>query len=93
MKSVNSDEGYNEVQTNKEKLITSIRLNKDIPRQSVIETYIGMCVVNLHKVKPKQGSSKFFDSVFIPGLDSIYGVNLDRFDYWDFGTLSQYFTI
>lgn len=88
---VNSNEGYNQILTNKESLFEGIKLNKELGRDKSIETYIGSSIVKLSALKPVQGLSKFFDSVANPQERSYLCINVDECTYWDFGTLKQYY--
>lgn len=53
-------------------------------------TYSGVSVVNLEKLRPVNGKTKFFDSVANFKEQEVYVVKPSSFEYWDFGTTTRY---
>jgi mannose-1-phosphate guanylyltransferase len=87
---VNSNDGYNELQVDEHRFVIGIRKNKDIPRDSKIETYTGISWIDLSQLKPQSGVSSFFESVCPFKEKRIPTVILNQIDYWDFGTINRY---
>jgi len=87
---VNSSLGYNALELGPDRQVKGITQNKDLPSNSVIETYTGNSVVDLGQLDKVSGVSKFFDSVCPFKSKPIPTVLLDKIDYWDFGTLQRY---
>jgi mannose-1-phosphate guanylyltransferase len=86
---VNSNEMYNALKIENNKLSGIIK-NSVIPRNSEIETYTGMSLVNLNKLTQTSGESKFFNSVAKFNLKTEV-ICIKSFEYWDFGTTQRYY--
>jgi len=87
---VDSLHGYNALEINRDRKVTNIRLNKEIKNPGLIETYTGISIINLKKIKETEGPSKFFESVCDFTKDEVFCFNLKDKDYWDFGTINRY---
>lgn len=81
------DSGYNELSLENNLLV-------DIKKNDSGEdyyTYSGSSIINLSKLDPSSGESKFFDTVANYKNKSVYVYNHNSLDYWDFGTTGRYF--
>lgn len=87
---VDSSLGYNALDINPERMVTSITKNKDIPAGKTVETYTGISFVDLGQLEKIPGVSAFFDSVCPFTKKQIPAILLEKVDYWDFGTLKRY---
>lgn len=87
---VNSSLGYNALSCDGNRRLTGIVKNQDLPQNSSIETYTGNALVDLGKLKPVKGVSKFFESVCNFADREVATILLENVDYWDFGTLPRY---
>lgn len=87
---VNSTQGYNALELNEKRELKGITKNKDLPKDSVIETYTGISYIDLAQLDPVAGVSAFFDSVCPFKKKTIPAILLDNVDYWDFGTFKRY---
>lgn len=87
---VNSTDGYNALELDGAGKVKGIVKNHDIPKDTVIQTYTGISLIDLTKLKRVSGVSKFFDSVcpLIPAVGR--SILLENIDYWDFGTVRRY---
>lgn len=86
---VNSNQLYNGLEINNGQLVSVIP-NQEIERDKQILTYTGMAFINLSKLNPAQGPSKFFDTVANPRNSNTFCFNILQSPYWDFGTLKRY---
>jgi NDP-sugar pyrophosphorylase family protein len=87
---VNSSLGYNALEVGSDRLIKGIKQNKDIPSDTVIETYTGISIIDLTKLDKIDGKSSFFESVCPLKKVSTPAILLKNIDYWDFGTVKRY---
>lgn len=86
---VNSSDLYNGLNVRGGKL-EEITPNRAIPRDIPIQTYTGMSLINLDRLKPVEGESRFFESVANPKRSEVVVENIESSPYWDFGTLKRY---
>lgn len=86
---VNSSQGYNELVTQGD-LLVNIRPNHEISLSQEILTYSGSALINLDKLIPKSGPSKFFETVCSFDKNNKC-IDLSCLPYWDFGTKERYF--
>ncbi|OUR92887.1 hypothetical protein A9Q84_20460 [Halobacteriovorax marinus] len=84
---VSHDSGYNELILENNQLI---EITKHDSKEDYF-TYSGSSIINLSKLIPVSGESKFFDSVAKYKDQSVYVYNHDELEYWDFGTAERYF--
>jgi NDP-sugar pyrophosphorylase family protein len=87
---VNSSLGYNALEIGANRVMKGIVKNKDIPANSVVETYTGISLVDLSQLEKTPGVSPFFESVCPYQKKEIPCVLLENLDYWDFGTVKRY---
>jgi NDP-sugar pyrophosphorylase family protein len=87
---VNSSNGYNAVTSNENKCMTGIIKNAELQSNMQIQTYTGMSLINLAKLKPTRGVSNFFDSVATFKTSNVHISLIDKPVYWDFGTSKRY---
>lgn len=87
---VNSSLGYNALKLDSDRCLKAIIKNQDLSRDKSIETYTGISIIDLAKLKKKPGKSAFFDSVCPYQTQDIPAVLLEKIDYWDFGTVRRY---
>lgn len=71
--------------------LVEVRKNNLMGRDDIHETYTGVSIVNLEKLEPKSGESKFFDSVANYKQKKIGAINIKESKYWDFGTIRRYY--
>jgi NDP-sugar pyrophosphorylase family protein len=81
---------YNETVISNSKLV-GIRPNNLINPNEKIQTYTGVSIINLDKLTPCMGESKFFDSVANYKMKNIQTLNIENAVYWDFGTINRYY--
>jgi NDP-sugar pyrophosphorylase family protein len=86
---VNSNDKYNALVTSNNKLVDIIDKTK-IEDNKIVETYTGMSLINLEKLSPCLGESNFFESVANYKKANIIVQNIEKSNYWDFGTLPRY---
>jgi mannose-1-phosphate guanylyltransferase len=87
---VNTSLGYNALEVSKERRITGIIKNKDLPPDTRVETYTGISYIDLAQLQKTSGASKFFESVCPFAEKPIPAILLEKVDYWDFGTVRRY---
>ncbi|MCT4642376.1 MAG: sugar phosphate nucleotidyltransferase [Bacteriovoracaceae bacterium] len=88
-KDVDPKDGYNALDIKNEKVIGIIP-NKDCLEHNSIKTYTGMSIINLDKIVPIQGESKFFDTVINFSKLDVGHLDVSDCEYWDFGTIDRY---
>lgn len=54
-------------------------------------TYSGVGIINLDILGPQEGASSFFSSVCRPGSQEVRVYVDDALEFWDFGTLEDYY--
>lgn len=87
---VNNNEGYNKLVIENNKLKKIIQ-HKDLKDEENFKTFSGMSLINLKKVTKLDGENhKFFESVANFNLFDVDIVDLERYEYWDFGTIDRY---
>ncbi len=77
---------YNELVV-EEGLLKSIE--RPLPTDSYY-TYSGVSIINLSKLAPCEGKSKFFESVADFKKEEVAVFKPNEFEYWDFGTTERY---
>ncbi len=87
--SVEKSMGYSRLQIKKNRL-TGIIKNSDVDLSSFI-TFSGLSIIDLSKIKETTGVSNFFDTVANFKENEIYILELEKFEYWDFGTAELYY--
>lgn len=87
---VNTKDGYNALEMDENRRVQSLIKNKDLPKNSKVETYTGISFIDLSKLTPVKGVSSFFESVCPFKERPVDAILLDKIDYWDFGTLQRY---
>ena len=86
---VNSNDQYNSLKIEKDQF-GGVTLNQDLPRDHMHDTYTGMSLLNLSRLKAVSGESKFFETVANPMINKVGVSRVGRVEYWDFGTLKRY---
>jgi mannose-1-phosphate guanylyltransferase len=86
---VNSKDGYNALDI-KKGCFSGIILNKELAPNEPVETYTGMALIRLNRLERCKGESKFFQSIANPKNNKIALEKINKFEYWDFGTLKRY---
>ncbi len=71
--------------------LKEVRKNDLMPREEFHETYTGVSIINLNKLDPVAGLSKYFDSVADYKVKDVGAINIDNSKYWDFGTIRRYY--
>ncbi|PIK14261.1 sugar phosphate nucleotidyltransferase [Halobacteriovorax sp. JY17] len=74
-------------------LVVEEGLLKSIERPSPTDsyyTYSGVSIINLSKLAPCEGKSKFFESVADFRKKEVAVFKPNEFEYWDFGTTERY---
>lgn len=84
---VKKEEAYNETVINIDGVLTEI---KKTDGSYDFVTYSGLGLIDLSRLKPIHGISKFFESVANYKNEKVYFVTPKKFEYWDFGTLPLY---
>jgi mannose-1-phosphate guanylyltransferase len=83
---VNKNMHYNETVIENDMLV-EIRKNDG---KLDYNTYSGLGIVNLDRLKPVDGISKFFTTVVDFKVEKTYMLVPESFEYWDFGTVDLY---
>lgn len=86
---VNSNDGYNALEI-RDELFQRVILNKELKSDTTIQTYTGMSLINLEKLTPVPGESRYFDSIANSAHNKVGTKLLPNIEYWDFGTLERY---
>lgn len=86
---VNKEGKYNQINFSSEGKLTGITQFNDV-KEFEYWTYSGCGIINLDKLDPVSGKSKFFESVSPYQKCPIKIIALDELHYWDFGTLPRY---
>jgi len=78
---------------------TNVHLNSDLEvthfskdNAESFYTYSGQSLINLEKLAEVEGESNFFESVCNFKSQKVLGHMVNRAEYWDFGTLQQYYS-
>jgi len=87
---VNSNDLYGALEI-KDGLFKGVIANNKIERNTKMKTYTGMSLWNLEKMDQNEGRSYFFDSVANAEKKVVKVVDINDFEYWDFGTLKRYY--
>ena len=87
---VNSNDHYNATIASEGKL-QRIQQNSEIERDTLIDTYTGISLINLSRLKRSDGKSSFFETVANFKKMNIQTINISNSVYWDFGTLDRYY--
>lgn len=87
---VNSSLGYNALKIDLHRMVREIVKNKEIQPDKKIETFTGISLIDLAKLKPVEGPSSFFESVCPFQNMEVPAILLEKVDYWDFGTVRRY---
>ena len=87
---VNSNDLYNALELDDKQSFKGVIPNKEIERNQKMVTYTGNCFIDLSRLRKSSGLSKFFDTVANPIEDQVAVMVLEKFEYWDFGTLKRY---
>lgn len=87
---VNSSQGYNQVESNTNRVFQRVVKNAELPRDIRIETYSGNSIIRLDSLRPSVGPSNFFASVCNPSHQLCKTALLQDGKYWDFGTAARY---
>lgn len=86
---VNSSDLYNGLVLKDDRL-ERVAPNAEFERNQRITTYTGMSLINLDRLAPVKGESRFFESVANPEKLACAVHNIKSSPYWDFGTLQRY---
>ncbi len=84
-----AEKGYNALEVENE-LLKEVIQNKDL-KSNDIYTYSGLSIINLEKISPVTGASKYFDSIANYKKENIAVCEVSSYDYIDFGTKERYF--
>lgn len=84
---VKKEEAYNETVIDVNGVLTEI---KKTDGSYDFITYSGLGLIDLSRLKPIHGVSKFFESVADYKNEKVFFVTPKKFEYWDFGTLPLY---
>lgn len=87
---VDPKDGYNALVCNEKREVVELKKNAEILNLSAVETYTGISLIDLSKLIPQEGTSKFFDSVCPFMKTKVNAILLEDVDYWDFGTVSRF---
>ncbi|MBL6988214.1 MAG: NTP transferase domain-containing protein [Bacteriovoracaceae bacterium] len=88
---VSYNSGQNEIIVRDELLQEIVPYKKRDQSKSNYFTYSGTCLVNLQKISPAFGPSKFFASVADYKSSEILVPTIQDAKYWDFGTIKRYY--
>lgn len=84
---VEKSDGYNETILDSAGKLKSIE--KQTEKQNYL-TYSGLGLIDLEKLSPIHGISKFFETVANYKEKDVYFITPEKAEYWDFGTSSLY---
>lgn len=82
---VNPQMGYNGIKIENGKF-KGIIPSEMLQATKRVETYGGVCIIDLSKLPKSQGVSKFFDSIVNLQNPKAVVWNAEKKEYWDFGT-------
>lgn len=84
---VDKNSTYNETLISEKNILTQIskpKANEDFL------TYSGVGIINLEKMKPVPGASKFFETVAPIKTNKVVMKYFEDIEYWDFGTVKRF---
>lgn len=87
---VNSNDLYNALSVDENNVLQKVTPNNEFDRNVMMQTYTGMSLINLNKLKPCEGESNFFKTVANYTNSQVYICNIEESVYWDFGTIKRY---
>lgn len=80
--------GYNATVVEGDRLV---RIDPPTAQTSDYQTYSGVSLINLKKLRKVQGPSKFFETVAPFKTEKVLMRTPEKAEYWDFGTTARYF--
>ncbi|MBT7669826.1 MAG: hypothetical protein HN623_09615 [Bdellovibrionales bacterium] len=83
---------YNQIITNDNELQDIIKSDQ-VETEGPFMTYSGISFIRLDKLNHHTGASRFFDTVanYRQDIVRVEPIGKDDFEYWDFGTLANYY--
>jgi NDP-sugar pyrophosphorylase family protein len=87
---VNAKFGHSETLLDKESRLTKIIPTAEVDKSRNINTYSGMCFVDLENLTPIEGNTSLWKSVADYKNEKVAMHVLNDYEYWDFGTIDRY---
>ncbi len=82
--------GYNGIRIQNNSQFAGLILGEELKGLESIDTYGGVCIIDLKNLKPKAGKSKFFESIVPLNQCRAAVWNASKNEYWDFGTKARF---
>jgi NDP-sugar pyrophosphorylase family protein len=87
---VNPKMGYNGIRIENNSQFSGLILGDELKQLKTIDTYGGVCLIDLKNLTPKVGKSKFFESIVSLETCRAAVWNASQNEYWDFGTKARF---
>lgn len=87
---VNPAMGYNGIKIDNSGRFRGLLLGNELKGRKSIDTYGGVCLIDLARLVPKKGKSKFFESIVSLEDYRASVWNASHNEYWDFGTKARF---
>lgn len=87
---VNPKMGYNGIKISSDNQFEGLISGEAIANKKLIDTYGGVCIIDLERITPKLGKSKFFESIVSLAECRAAVWNAAKNEYWDFGTKARF---
>ena len=87
---VNPKMGYNGIKISDNQQFEGLIAGDEIANLKSIDTYGGVCIIDLARLTPKKGKSKFFESIVSLSECKAAVWNAANNEYWDFGTKARF---
>lgn len=87
---VNPKMGYNGIKISENQQFAGLLAGDAIANLKSIDTYGGVCIIDLAHLAPKKGKSKFFESIVNLSECKASVWNAANNEYWDFGTKARF---
>jgi NDP-sugar pyrophosphorylase family protein len=88
---IETKDKYNIVETDQDNKMLRIIDKSEVGSLKTGLTYTGLAFINLNKLTPSAGVSRFFETVANFKKRNISFINIKDSNYWDFGTLRRYY--
>ncbi len=83
--------GHSETKVDEDFCLKKIIKSSEIEvRADKILTYSGLGLVKLNSISQKQGPSSLYQDIFDYEKNPIKMMKIDKYEYWDFGTIDRY---
>lgn len=87
---VNPKMGYNGIKISNQQQFEGLLMGDSLKSMKSIDTYGGVCIIDLNRLTPKAGKSKFFESIVSLNECKASVWSAAKNEYWDFGTKARF---